>query len=326
VVKLVVSAVACIALWLPSIAAGGAYAKVIGPDGRVLAEGSGSRFVYPSDGSLVQVGIASSVGGNSTLNAISLLGGLVNISQIDVFGNGQVALGSVAAAGRVITPATNTLVSLGSAGYIVLNQTAIAGNGTGHVALRLVLQQPTDGVPQGTQILIGTPSPPRPTTTSALANRAGGFDPLAVLGFSGTTIAPGTFGTALTGSSLGDRAVAIAEQYLGVPYVWGGASPVPGFDCSGLALYVYAQLGVKLTHYTGAQYFEGARVPFSDLMPGDLLFFDPDPTLGPQHEGIYLGDGQFIQAPHTGDVVRISSLSDPTYSLAFVGAVRPYAP
>lgn len=323
--KLVASAVASIFLCLPSIAAGGAYAKVIGPDGRILAEGSGSRFDYPSDGSVVQVGIASSIGGNSTLNDISLLGGLVNISQIDVFDNGQVALGSVAAAGSVITPATNTLVPLGNAGYLVLNQTAIAGNGTGHIALRLVLQQPTDGVPQGTQILIGTPSPRRPTGISAITKRDGSFDPLAVLGFSGTTIDPGTLGTPLTGGSLGDRAVAIAEQYLGVPYVWGGASPVPGFDCSGLALYVYAQLGIKLTHYTGAQYFEGARIPFSELTPGDLLFFDPDPTLGPQHEGIYLGGGQFIQAPHTGDVVKISSLSDPAYSLAFVGAVRPYA-
>ena len=321
--KLVVAAVACGFFYLPSMAVGGSYAKVVGPDGHILAEGSGPRFDYPSDGSVVKIGIASSVGRNSTLNDVSLLGGLVNISEIDVFENGQVALGSVAAAGRVIAPATNTLVPLGNSGYLVLNQTAVAGNGTGHVALRLVLQQPTDGLPQGTEILIGTPDPPRLPSTSAVTKRDGTFDPLAVLGFSGTTIDPGTFGTPLSGGTIGDRAVALAEQYIGVPYVWGGASPVPGFDCSGLAMYVYAQLGVKLTHYTGAQYFEGARVSLSELMPGDLLFFDPDPTLGPQHEGIYVGGGQFIQAPHTGDVVKISSLSDPAYSLAFVGAVRP---
>lgn len=324
--RLAVSLVACTILCVPSIAIAGPYVKVIRADGRVLAEGSGAHFDYPSDGSLVHIGTATSVGGNSTLNAITLLGGLVNISQIDIFDNGQVALGSVAAVGRVMSPATNTLVPLSNLGYLVLNQTAVAVNGTGHVGLRLVLQRAASGLPPGTEILIGTPSPPpQHTNTSAASKRDGRFDPLAVLGFSGMAIDTGPFPTpTFSGGSIGDRAVAIAEQYLGVPYVWGGASPVPGFDCSGLAMYVYGQLGVRLTHYTGAQYFEGARIPLSALIPGDLLFFDPDPTLGPQHEGIYLGAGQFIQAPHTGDVVKISSLSDPAYGLAFVGAVRPY--
>nr|MBA3843386.1 C40 family peptidase [Actinomycetota bacterium] len=91
-----------------------------------------------------------------------------------------------------------------------------------------------------------------------------------------------------------------------------------------LAMYVYGQLGVKLTHYTGAQYYEGLHIPLSEIAPGDLLFFDQNPVLGPQHEGIYIGDGRFIQAPHTGDVVKISSLDEPTYGFSFVGAVRPY--
>ena len=117
--------------------------------------------------------------------------------------------------------------------------------------------------------------------------------------------------------------MAIAERYLGVPYRWGGADPITGFDCSGLAMFVYAQLGISLTHYTGAQWFEGARVPPSELEPGDLVFFEPS-ARGPQHEGIYIGDGQFIQAPHTGDVVKISSLDDPSYRFAWVGAVRPW--
>jgi cell wall-associated NlpC family hydrolase len=119
------------------------------------------------------------------------------------------------------------------------------------------------------------------------------------------------------------QAVRIAMQYLGVPYRWGGADPIGGFDCSGLAMYVYAQLGIQLTHYTGSQFYEGARVPPSALLPGDLLFFEPS-ARGPQHEGIYIGDGQFIQAPHTGDVVKISSLSEPGYAFGFVGAVRPW--
>jgi len=123
--------------------------------------------------------------------------------------------------------------------------------------------------------------------------------------------------------STGQAAAAIAEQYLGVPYRWAGASPAAGFDCSGLAMFVYRQLGIHLTHFSGAQYNEGTPVAPSDLQPGDLVFFDPGP-LGPQHEGIYIGNGQFIQAPHTGAYVQISSLADPSYALRFVGAVRPY--
>ena len=64
-------------------------------------------------------------------------------------------------------------------------------------------------------------------------------------------------------------------------------------------------------------------MPPSELEPGDLVFFEPS-ARGPQHEGIYIGDGQFIQAPHTGDVVKISSLDDPSYRFAWVGAVRPW--
>lgn len=109
--------------------------------------------------------------------------------------------------------------------------------------------------------------------------------------------------------------VAIAMQYLGVPYVWGGASP-SGFDCSGFTMYVYAQIGVSLPHYTGAQYAMGVAVPRSQLQPGDLVFFD-----GLGHEGMYIGNNQFIHAPHTGDVVKISSISG-WYASTYVGARR----
>ena len=117
-------------------------------------------------------------------------------------------------------------------------------------------------------------------------------------------------------SSVGQQAVMIAEQYLGVPYVWGGASP-SGFDCSGLTMYVYAQLGIQLSHYTGDQWNEGVHVSQDQLAPGDLVFFD-----GLGHEGMYIGGGQFIHAPHTGDVVKISSMSDSWYAQTYDGAVR----
>jgi peptidoglycan DL-endopeptidase CwlO len=109
--------------------------------------------------------------------------------------------------------------------------------------------------------------------------------------------------------------VSIAMQYLGTPYVWGGASP-SGFDCSGLVMYVFSQIGVSLPHSSYAQYGMGSPVSRDQLQPGDLVFFD-----GLGHVGIYVGGGSFIHAPHTGDVVRISSLSG-WYASTYVGARR----
>jgi peptidoglycan DL-endopeptidase CwlO len=109
--------------------------------------------------------------------------------------------------------------------------------------------------------------------------------------------------------------VGIAMRYLGTPYVWGGASPA-GFDCSGFVMYVYSQVGVSLPHSSYAQYGYGSAVSSGDLQAGDLVFFD-----GLGHVGIYIGGGQFIHSPHTGDVVKISSISG-WYASTFVGARR----
>jgi peptidoglycan DL-endopeptidase CwlO len=119
----------------------------------------------------------------------------------------------------------------------------------------------------------------------------------------------------------GDRyssVVGIAEQYLGVPYVWGGESP-HGFDCSGLVAYVYAQVGISLAHYTVAQYNypDSVSVPRDQLEPSDLVFF-----AGLGHVGIYVGGGNFIHAPHTGSSVRIDSLSGGWYASEYDGAKR----
>ena len=108
------------------------------------------------------------------------------------------------------------------------------------------------------------------------------------------------------------EAVQIAMRYLGVPYVWGGSSP-SGFDCSGLVMYVYAQLGVSLPHSAASQYGYGTHVSRSELEPGDLVFFG-NPI---HHVGIYVGNGDMINAPHTGADVRIQPL-DSDYS----GATR----
>ncbi|CAN5765055.1 C40 family peptidase [soil metagenome] len=110
------------------------------------------------------------------------------------------------------------------------------------------------------------------------------------------------------------QVIAIAMQYLGVPYVWGGASPSQGFDCSGLTTYAFAQIGVSLPHHAATQFGYGTPVSREDLQPADLVFFH-----GLGHMGMYIGGDQFIHAPHTGDVVKISTFS--SYS-GYVGARR----
>ena len=111
--------------------------------------------------------------------------------------------------------------------------------------------------------------------------------------------------------------VAIAMQYLGIPYRWGGSSPGSGFDCSGFTMYVFAQLGVSLPHHAATQFGYGSPVPKDQLQAGDLVFFN-----GLGHMGIYIGDGYFIHAPHTGDVVKISSLNEVSYLRTYMGAKR----
>jgi cell wall-associated NlpC family hydrolase len=110
--------------------------------------------------------------------------------------------------------------------------------------------------------------------------------------------------------------VGVAMQYLGTPYVWGGAAP-GGFDCSGFVMYAYSQVGVSLPHNAAAQFGAGVPISKDQLQPGDIVFFD-----GLGHDGLYIGGGQFVHAPHTGDVVKISSLSESWYASAYVGARR----
>ena len=117
--------------------------------------------------------------------------------------------------------------------------------------------------------------------------------------------------------------VAETEKYLGVPYLWGGFTPV-GFDCSGLVQYVYKQLGINLERTTYYQVHQGQIVDRNNLKPGDLIFFttnESDPN-DISHVGIYKGNDMFIHAPQPGDVVRISNLNSAYYSNAYYVAKR----
>jgi cell wall-associated NlpC family hydrolase len=230
--------------------------------------------------------------------------------------------------GYVVGP--NALISLGGGSYIVALQEAVSPGrtGSGLVALRAYVSDPSVGLAPGTQLLVGMARAAHPATSTSEAAVVLGLPqlPAAQASLAGVPTFLPREDIPLPDvptNTLGGQAVALAYQFLGVPYVWGGANP-SGFDCSGLTMYVYRQLGIKLGHYTGFQYYEGRRVPREQLEPGDLVFFHANSTGVPQHEGMYIGNGAFIHAPHTGDVVRVSSLYDTRYALSYVGAVRPY--
>jgi len=117
-------------------------------------------------------------------------------------------------------------------------------------------------------------------------------------GGGGTVVDPGGSGRS--------GVVGIAQRYLGVPYVYGGASP-SGFDCSGLTMYCYAQVGVGLAHGATLQQQSSTPVPISALQPGDLVFFGN--ASFSSHVGIYVGGSSMIHAPHTGAVVSYGDMS-----------------
>ncbi len=136
-------------------------------------------------------------------------------------------------------------------------------------------------------------------------------------------------------ASAAQRAIDAAMAYRGTPYAWGGGGtrgPGPGqdpdlgivgFDCSGLTQYAYARAGISIPRNSRAQYAALPKVSSDDLRAGDLVFWGTDPS-NPNaitHVAIYLGDGTVIQAPESGDVVKVS----PMWWRGYTGAVRPSA-
>jgi cell wall-associated NlpC family hydrolase len=300
-------------------------AQILRSDGTVIASAGPGRFDFPRrTGALLHIGSASVTNRGVELEDVSLLGGRIQAVRVFVPPKAKRArVDGLYVDGRVVRTRVNRLIPLTSSDYLITSQAAVGPKRRiGVVGLRLSVGQPAFGLPAGTQFLVGLPARPQvPQPVVRVVHKAA--DPLVVLGFGGlASLAKFHPADALPGGTIGQRAVAIAEQYLGIPYVYAGADPITGFDCSGLTMYVYEQLGINLQHWTGYQIHEGTPVPRWALQPGDLVFFYDEGGV-PGHVGIYIGNNQFIHAPHTGDVVKISTL-DAHYSLVYDGAVRPY--
>lgn len=168
-------------------------------------------------------------------------------------------------------------------------------------------------------------------------NKASSNSPLFFRGGASTGVTPsadalnGTTGSSSSGSTstgtsgstsaTGAKIVETAKKYLGVPYVWGGASP-SGFDCSGFVYYVTRSLGFNTSRTLASMYKQGTPVEKSDLQPGDIVFFKNTYKSGISHVGIYVGDGKFIHSPHTGSVVSYADLNSTYYINHYYGACR----
>lgn len=146
---------------------------------------------------------------------------------------------------------------------------------------------------------------------------AAGLDRPPVTAASGASAAAATAATAAAPSdatAVESAVIAKARELLGVPYLWGGTDPSKGLDCSGFTQLVFRSQGVELPRVSSQQATAGSPVAsLAEARPGDLLFFDYSPTRpGIDHVGIYLGGGQMVAAPQSGDVVKVQSAGQPT--------------
>jgi cell wall-associated NlpC family hydrolase len=305
-------------------------AEVRSSDGTLIGKAGAGTYAYPSDGSVLRIGSARSTAAKVELRDVTMFNGRVTIRRLVVpargLGGAQVDGLVVDGTGYVVGP--NSLIPLDGGSYLVALQEAVSPGrtGSGLVALRAYVADPSLGLAPGTQLLVGLARAAHPAVATSSAAAILGLPQLAAAQASMSGVPSFVTGPTpdVPTNTLGGQAVALAYRFLGVPYVWAGASP-SGFDCSGLTMYVYGRLGIKLGHYTGFQYYQGRRVARDQLEPGDLVFFHMSSGGVPGHEGMYVGNGSFIHAPRRGDVVKISSLFETSYALSYVGAVRPYA-
>lgn len=121
----------------------------------------------------------------------------------------------------------------------------------------------------------------------------------------------------------GAEIVKYLMQFRGTKYVWGGNSLTSGVDCSGLLQQGFKHFGISIARVTNQQIGQGKAIDFDHLQVGDAVFFDTEPgRSGPDHVGIYIGNGKMLHAPHTGDVVKVSDITTSYYSSRFMGGRR----
>jgi cell wall-associated NlpC family hydrolase len=216
-----------------------------------------------------------------------------------VTGAGQLP-GSVPAGSAAGSPATSELAALGATTPLTGSSQLAATASAGAAGAAGAAGQPAAAAPAG----------------ATGADELGGVAPGTTLG---ATAAIDTASSSPGATAGGVEVVADATRYLGVPYVWGGTSPTTGFDCSGLVQHVFADLGVSLPRTSYEQFYSGTPVAsLADAQPGDLLFFEPGQNGAgpgqPGHVAIYVGDGEMIAAPETGETVQVQPV--PTAPMA----------
>jgi cell wall-associated NlpC family hydrolase len=320
--------------YLSKACVGAGAAAIAEPGRQVLALGTPASgdgpSEYPTEAPIVRFRSSSAIGTACTtthvaLGSVSLFGGVVTASSVEAT-HGRGAVGGLEIYGSAVKLGAGHTVRIGGWGEVTLGKTV------GRLTAPLVFQLLTAhrSLPAGTTIAIAFSASPEAGHTSQTHKKAqtASKTQQPAKPPPDFPVSPSPFAKdgGFTEAAEKNPVVAIAMQYLGVRYQWGGASPKTGFDCSGLVMYVFAKLGVPLIHFAAAQWHSpgGIWVPPNQLRAGDLVFFvGSDGTRkAPGHVGIYVDDGYFIDAPHTGSFVRVDRLTERKFANGYVGARR----
>ena len=332
--------------YLSKSCVGAGAAAIAEPGRQVLVLGTPASNLgpsaYPTAAPIVRFLSSTATGSGCTtahvaLGSVALFGGVVTASSIQAtHGTGTVSGFEIY--GSPVTLRAGHAVRIGGWGEVTLGKTV--GRLTAPLVVQLLAAH--HGLPAGTTIAFAFAASPQvvhrskaghhsaATTNHGSKTKQANDGPRAeedepppdFPAAPDPFVSPGVLAPAARHNAV----VSTAMRYLGIRYQWGGASPKTGFDCSGLVKYVFAQFGVPMVHFAAAQWHspDGVWVPPNRLQPGDLVFFvGSDGTRkAPGHVGIYVDDGYFIDAPHTGSFVRIDRLDEPRLAAGYVGARR----